>query len=303
MDYSYWSIVLVVFKFVSYLSVAALAGGLTIQTLLALKSSNYTIEQVNYLKAIRSWQIIWAGVGLVFTLLHLPVEAAALSDTGWQGLVDGLMINIVWQSAIGTQTWLRATGYILALIVILLNRRSFPQFSFSWGLISLIAVLMISASFVLTGHSVNSGWLIQVILGLHVTAMALWIGSLWPLYKSSHFLKPSDVKNLMIEFGRFAVGIVLVLLVCGVIMLFQFIDSFEHLFTTDYGQLILFKLTLVTGMLLLAAWHKLIIVPKLLEKQNGLKLKRSIGVEGLVAIIVLIVTAVVTTLVGPAQGL
>lgn len=300
MEYSYWSIVLVVFKFVSYLSVAALAGGLTIQTLLALKSNNYTIEQFNYLKAIRNWQISWATIGLVIALLHLPIEAAALSNTGWQGLMDGLMINIVWQSAIGTQTWLRATGYILALIVILINRQSFLQFSFSWGLTRVIAVLMITASFVLTGHSVNSGWLIQFILGAHVTAMALWIGSLWPLYRSSHFLKPSDVKNLMIDFGRLAVGVVLVLLACGVIMLFQFIDSFEHLFTTGYGQLILFKLTLVTGMLLLAAWHKLVLVHKLMQEKNNQKLKRSIGIEALVGIGVLIVTAVVTTTVGPA---
>ena len=300
MEYSYWSIVLVVFKFVSYLSVAALAGGLTIQTLLTFKSNKSTTELVNYLTAIRRWQIIWAAVGLVFALLHLPVGAATLSDTGWQGLIDGLMINIVWQSAIGTQSWIRATGYVLALIAFLLNRQSISEFSFSWGLISVVAVLMITFSFVLTGHTVNSGWIIQFILGVHVTAMALWIGSLWPLYKSNHFLNPSDVKDLMFEFGRVAVGMVLVLLVCGVILLFQFIDSFEHLFTTGYGQLILFKLTLVTGMLLLAAWHKLVLVPKLLQEKNNHKLKRSIGIEALVGTGVLIVTSVVTTIVGPA---
>ncbi len=52
-------------------------------------------------------------------------------------------------------------------------------------------------------------------------------------------------------------------------------------------------------MLLLGAWHKLFLVPQITQQHHISILKRSITVEILIALFVLITTSVFTTLVGP----
>jgi copper resistance protein D len=103
----------------------------------------------------------------------------------------------------------------------------------------------------------------------------------------------------MQKFGRIAVFIVMVLLSCGLLLLLQIVDSVTALFTTDYGRLMLFKLMLVSGMLLLGAWHKFKLVKDLARHHNCGTLRRSIMVETLLAVLVLITTSIFTTVVGP----
>jgi len=100
-------------------------------------------------------------------------------------------------------------------------------------------------------------------------------------------------------FGQLAIVIVFVLLISGLTLLLQYLESFSALFTSDYGQLILLKLLLVSAMLLLGAWHKLFLVPQITQQHHISILKRSITVEIVIALFVLITTSVFTTLVGP----
>ena len=103
----------------------------------------------------------------------------------------------------------------------------------------------------------------------------------------------------MRRFGRLGIGLVAALASSGVFMLLNLIDIIE-LFTTEYGRLMLFKLAAFVGLLFIAALNKLRYVPVLHLPGGSRALARSIDRELVVAMSLLIVTAVVTTLLGPA---
>lgn len=298
MEFLDWSVLLLIVKITSYVAIAALAGGLLINLLLKSAADTESIEA--YLKPIKKWQLFFLLTGLLAAMAQIPIEAASLSDSGWQGLVDTFMLTIVWQSVIGDQVILRITGLSLGILTVLFWREPYQNRSVLNLIISAAALLIVSISFSVTGHSASDGLWVQAILTLHVIAISLWIGSLWPLYNSCRKLSPRTVKTLMEDFGRVALFVVLILITCGVILLFRFVDSLTELFTTGYGQLILLKLLLVSSMLLLAAWHKLVLVPKLIQQHNIDSLRKSIAIETVIAILVIIVTSIFTTIVGPS---
>ena len=138
--------------------------------------------------------------------------------------------------------------------------------------ITIIALLSIIYSFTFTGHSTEKSLLIKSMFFWHLIAIASWGGALWPLYKSCKLFPISTVKPVMHQFGQLAIIVVLLMLASGIFLLFQHLASFSELFTTNYGQL---------------------------TQENIATLKRSISVEMLVAILVILTTSVLTTLVGP----
>jgi copper resistance protein D len=294
-----WSLLLLLLKLLSYSAVVSSTGTVL---LLALLPLNQTADLAGYSRLrswLNRWLISWSVAGMVFALLQLPLQAGALAESGPAAMADPLMLGIIWQSAIGSQTVLRLSGFAALLLTALLWSRSSATAIFAWT-VGGTGVALLAGSFVLTGHTVQLASWTQALLLLHVLAMAAWVGALWPLWQSCHLLTPSSLLALMRHFGRVAVLIVIVLLCCGLLLLLQLIDSVTALFTTDYGQLMLFKLMLVSGMLLLAVWHKFKLVKELARHHNNRTLRRSIMIEALLAVLVLITTSIFTTAVGPA---
>jgi len=298
MEYLNWSLLLLIVKITSYVAIAALAGGFLINLL--LKSAKDTNAVEAYLRPIKKWQLVFLIAGLLAAMAHIPIEAASLADTGWQGLFDTLMLNIVWQSVIGDQAILRITGLSLGILTIIFWQKPYQSRNPLNLIVTIAALIIMAISFSVAGHSASDGLWVHAILSLHVIAISLWIGSLWPLYKSCRKLSAKTVKNLMEDFGRVALYVVLLLIICGVILLFRFVDTLTELFTTGYGQLIILKLLLVSSMLLLAAWHKLVLVPKLIQQHNIKSLQKSIAIETIIGVLVIVVTSIFTTIVGPS---
>ncbi len=298
MEFLDWSALLLIVKITSYVAIAALAGGLLINLLLKSAADTESVEA--YLKPIKKWQLGFLLAGLLAAMAQIPIEAASLSDSGWQGLVNTFMLTIVWQSVIGDQALLRITGLFLALLTVIFWQKPYQNRNPLNLIATLAALLIIAISFSITGHSASDAFWVQAILSMHVVAVSLWIGSLWPLYKSCSSLPTQTVKTLMEDFGRFALIVVLLLISCGVVLVVRFVDSIADLFTTGYGQLILLKLLLVSSMLMMAAWHKLVLVPKLIQQHSISALQKSIAVETVFGFLVIVVTSVFTTIIGPA---
>ena len=150
----------------------------------------------------------------------------------------------------------------------------------------------------------------QIAIGLHVLCMATWIGSLYPLLVmtgiSSSTGDSMSLQFMMKRFGDLAVAVVLVLVLSGVLMLWQLIGSPSEIFSSAYGLSMLAKLMLVLGLLCIAGINKLVLVPKLLGQDGALNqegvgsLKVSIRSEILVATLILVLTTYLSTIVGPA---
>lgn len=310
MDISTWSILLLLTKLLSYVGVAAFFGGLLITYMLVKDQGGSTSSNDEYCSIIYRWQLKWLAASLIAALLYLPLQAGSMAEAGLSGMVDSMMLNIAWQSVLGTQTLWRILSLVLIigwLLWIHLSQRKVSlnsarsRFKPSQYALGLIFGLILAASFSLSGHPAELGLTAQVLLTLHVIAMASWAGALWPLYISCRLLPSDKLGLIMHQYGQIAMIIVAILIICGGILIVQLLGSVGELFTSGYGQLVLLKLTLVSSMLLLGAWHKFSLVPELLRSHNPSPLKKSIALEGFICIGVLLVTSIFTTLVGPVM--
>lgn len=296
MQLSEWSILLLLLKLASYVAISGLAGTLLMR-LIASNSQMHEPYAVNFFQYLKRWQLGCVLVGSLAAIVQVPIEAGAVAESGFKGILDPLMLEIIWQSVIGEQARLRIPAFIVALFAI--SGWDVQTKGYKSGAITLVMLGLIAYSFTFLGHSAHENTLVKVVLTFHLIAIASWLGSLWPLYKSCSLLIISDVKRLMHDFGQFAIVMVSVLVISGLTLLLQYLTSFAALFTSNYGQLALLKLFLVSAMLALGAWHKLYLVPQLSQSQHLNTLKSSITVEMLLALGVIITTSVFTTLVGP----
>ena len=92
------------------------------------------------------------------------------------------------------------------------------------------------------------------------------------------------------------------LLMVGCVLAYQLLGSLSALISTPYGWLLLVKMLLVNVMLLFAGWHKWRLVPQLTDRAAANRLSRSILLESVVGLSILMVTVVVSTAVGPAMA-
>jgi putative copper export protein len=79
------------------------------------------------------------------------------------------------------------------------------------------------------------------------------------------------------------------------------LGSLSELWTSGYGRLACVKIVFVACLLALAAWNKLRLVPRIVagDPLAVRSLRRFIRAEMLVAGLILLITAALTTLAGP----
>jgi copper resistance protein D len=91
------------------------------------------------------------------------------------------------------------------------------------------------------------------------------------------------------------------LLVAGFVLLWIMLRTPLALLESDYGRAVTVKLLFVSGLLGLAAVNKLVLTPALSRGDNSalFRLRNSITTEMALAGLVLVMTAMFTTIVGP----
>jgi putative copper resistance protein D len=163
------------------------------------------------------------------------------------------------------------------------------------------------------GHSNSLGLLAEFMASAHLLAIAAWAGSFYPLYAAmlSDDIPADAAATLAERFGQVAWGILGLMLVSGLILIWQVAGGPLSLADDDHGRLLLVKLGLVTLMMAMGALHKFFLVPGLLAavqlgdqeniSDNRRLLARSIRSETLLAVLVLILVAAMTTLTGPVR--
>ena len=293
-----WDYSNIVSKLLIYIGVAAALGGLFIAAL--IKPSGDKKPIINYI-------VINSVLGFIAVIINFLIQVGAFSETGVLGMFDTDMASFLWQSAIGDSVLWRLLAFIalgLALffgnINVRYERLSLKHANFIF--LYAAAVFSFAYSFTLVGHSADIAGVAKWLLGLHVVMMAWWIGALYPLWLCCKLLPPPALYKLMCLFGQIMMFMVGLLIVCGVALLYLFFASPLELFTTLYGQAMLLKLIFVVSILLIAAYHKYHLVEEVQEPAIGHKLQKSIRNEMLIAVIILAITAVLSSVLGPASG-
>jgi putative copper resistance protein D len=281
-------------KWVIYLSVAAVIGGTLMQHLIKAQP-NLRISVAKYI-----------GLGAAFGLLAVGInyfaQIGSFAETGLMGMFDAQMHAFLWPTQVGETVFWRLIGFglmLLASCTMLSKNNNIRHLSVA---IPISSSLLIAVTFTFIGHSTELGLVAQGLILIHVLIIGSWIGAFYPLWKLCNIDDNRVIKDVMDRFGRLGSVIVILVLLSGMGMVWMLFDSPTELLSSDYGIAVTIKLSLVCILLLIAAWHKFILVPNLTIFTAPLanrKLQKSIGLEALVALIILATTAVLSSVLGP----
>lgn len=247
-----------------------------------------------------------SAAGLIFVPVWFFASTGAMAEDGITGMLDTFMLEMMWDSAIGETLLLRSAGMglIFVLLLTLTKTTEVNTKQAFWDVLYIVSLCGLVFSFTLSGHVAELGLFERGLIAAHVLVMAWWIGALLPLKALCRDFDSHELHDIMHRFGQQASVMVSLLILAGGILAYQLTGSIGALVTTDYGQLLSLKLIAVTLILALAAYHKLRLVPSLLSEaqESGaakLKLSKSIGIEIGIAFLILVITASLTSLVGP----
>lgn len=246
---------------------------------------------------------IFLAAFLAAALLSLVVQGAKLSG----GALPSL--DILVRYATRTQSgglWLWREAYAALLLVLVLSFRSSAAGGMARWLF--ILALPLAASRALASHAaaVRDDTLIAVGAdALHLIVAALWAGGLpvlgWMLWRASREPGASPASAAAVaRFSRLALVSVAVLGLTGVYQSWIQLQSWNALFETAYGRVLLLKLALFAAMLALGALNRFTTKPALLQAPAAEALPpravAKIAGEAVLAVVVFAVTGFLTVL-------
>lgn len=290
MDAHLWIIFTWIVKVFLYLGLSMSVGGLFCY--------HYFCDEKHSQIAVFQY-IRWGAVlGLISSVLSFLLLIASFAQTGFSGLWNATYFSLLMNTPVGMMHTLRILSFLALVVVIMLPWQHRSAWSFIKKLLITTLCIPIIISFSQLGHVTNLAVYAQVLVSFHVAAMSLWMGSLYPLWWLNRHTHRFTFKTHVEQFGQTALGVVGILIVCGVSVLFLLLPSIMTLFTTPYGNTLLVKLLLVFSILLLAACNKLYFTPRL-DQPNMYKVFRSVlTFEMLLGFAILVTTSFMTTVVG-----
>ena len=283
-----WAIAAIIAKAVGYgAALLAMGGPLFV---LVFRSSSNDVRQL-----ARKVAVIAALIGLAVLALRFGIRAARISGMGLSGAVDPMMLGFVWDSPLGAAAIWHGAGELLVVALLI---RGIVGLS-----AGLIGALLIAVSYTFVGHSLGDPrWLLASLLTLHLLAAAFWIGAFLPL---RHAVGQPEGARLLHRFGNVASLTVALLVVVGLIFAWLMTGSFSNLLSTAYGWTLLAKLGVVSGLMALAALNKWRFVPALASGTPAAvpHLRRSIKIEAIAVLLILLATATLTSITTPPVNL
>jgi putative copper resistance protein D len=248
--------------------------------------------------------LVWATlvIALLSGLAWLLLLAARIAG---QGLIKAFTDGVVWTVLTETRfghVWTGRLAMALLLAGILLCRPAWRYAKRPDWVAPLLAGGLLG-SLAWSGHAGASpglGGTIHLASDvLHLVAVGAWIGALPPLAMLLSFARQPAVKDVVAvaahrfsTLGMLSVG---TLIVTGIVNTWNLSGTAPALLETEYGRLLLLKISLFVAVVAVAAVNRLRLVPRLPDPQAILRLKRNALIEiAFGAVIIFIVGALGT---------
>jgi copper resistance protein D len=220
---------------------------------------------------LRSRLALVALLAITLSLVAAVVRVQVLSAGD---LSDLKVWEAMFRSRIGDAFFIRMAG----LILIILGATRWAAAPALAGM----GALMVVASYAAMGHSMlyRPRQELAAVVVVHLACVAFWAGSLWPLARVAR-AGGGDAAALIASWSRAALLVVPLLIASGIYGTSLLLQKPELLLTSWYGNGFLAKITLVSLVMALAAWHKLSLTGRLERGEAGAStaLARSIRIE------------------------
>ena len=153
----------------------------------------------------------------------------------------------------------------------------------------------------LTGHSraFEPQAPVIVVDVLHVLAGSVWLGGLAGLAITLPAIagRGTHAAEILGRFSTLAAGVLAALVATGGLLAWRIVASWENLFGTRYGWLLLTKIAIVALAAAIASWNRYVLVPRVRadgghqeRRSTAVRLGRVVTVEAAVIVLVLAVT-------------
>ncbi|MGX5201883.1 copper resistance D family protein [Aliikangiella sp. IMCC44632] len=293
MALSVWIVLSVVLKYCLYLT-ACIAIGVGY---MRLRHS----EEARLLKTINRYYLQSIICGLLTAVVYFLVQVGSFAEEGFNGAFNSLYINMLWQSPVGNALLQQLLGFLLmGVIHFSLAPNNHLAIRSLGAICTLIGAILIANTFAFVGHTAELAWPFRLFLLVHFLGVAWWIGSLLPLRQACDILIIEKLQAIMTSFGKTALGVVLCIIFTGLLLLYNISDGSFTIFQRLYGWLFIAKLAGVSGILLIALYHKLYLVSQLKYSTKAkMTLKHSITREIILGLSILFITAILSTATGP----
>jgi copper transport protein len=263
-----------------FLSLLVLVGGLVF--LLALWPEGWRVDVVR--ASVRSAALIAA----VTTYVGMTLQGA---DVAGLDLGHAVLPSSAWDTldtAYGKAAALRlALLAVAAGLAALLGRgRALGR---RWQLATLAVGAALLATVTFSGHARTGRWLAASapLDLLHLGAAAVWIGGL--VFVCFLVLPRDEELPLVHRFSRIAWWSVVVLVTTGVVQAIRQTGGLDGIRSTDYGHLLVVKVVLVAIVVTAGGMSRSLL--KSDDEVDRRALRRSVGAEAALAVVVLAVTS------------
>lgn len=248
-----------------------------------------------------------AWIGLVLTLISgaawLLLQTASMSgQTFGDALVSGALLTVLDETEFGQVSMVRLGLVILLALCLRFDRHPLPR----W--FALVAGLCLAIAIAWTGHAASTpfelGYLHLTADALHLLAAAAWTGGLVSLVllleaASHHRGLASSKLDAVKRFSILGIVSVATLIVSGVVNGWILVGSWRGLLVTDYGWVLMAKVTAFVMMLGFATINRFWLTPMLAVPASDAavrSLTRNAMAEIGLALLVFVIVGVLGTL-------
>jgi putative copper resistance protein D len=263
------------------------AGAALFLALYAPQTASATAERLRLVARIAALVALVAAV-----LLYVLTPARMAGDFG--STFDPSLESLLLRSSSGTAHIVRVIG--LAILLLSLDRANRIN---TWAGCAGAALAL--SSFALMGHTTihPARFLLAPLLLVHVVVASVWLGALAGLYIAARDTGTASAP-LVARFSKHAGAAVPAIFVCGFLISVLFIRSFAEL-ATPYGAMVLGKSLAFAVLMTLAAQNKWRLGPRLSAGDASAvpALLRTARAEWVLIAVVLVATAIVTSLYAP----
>ncbi len=223
--------------------------------------------------------LIAAAVGVIGSVLSVPVQAAEVSGLGWSVISAPDLLSEVLSGGVGRAAIVRIAGLVALMIAVwaLGKSRSLPV-----ALAGPAAAVVLVAD-LLTGHTVTTEptWLVMAADTVHLLAAALWTGGLAALLVALRSLRTDDDPLGAAEgvraFSRMATWSVVALAAAGAVLGWLEVRTFDALISTTYGRTLLVKVALGGAVIAVGAYNNRALVPAIQRSVVAAPVPVSVG--------------------------
>lgn len=254
-----------------------------------------------------------AAVSLLSSVAWLLVQSAIMGGSWARAINPETLSTVLFQTEFG-RLWvgrLVLAGLLTIIVMVHDARRSPITGSLTVASLSLLLVVSLAG----TGHTTLANGMGRTVgvavQAVHLLAGAVWLGSLLPLgYLLRRAQRDSDTPWLLAaqsalpRYSRAGLIAVIFLMLTGILTSWSLVGSFDALFQTTYGQLLLVKMVLFLFMVGFALVNRLSLMPKVMADRSHMArsypslimLGRNVAFEQALGVAILALVGVIGTL-------